>query len=380
MQKLTERRAADGRIGDRWVFVTDPFAEITAAEKRAAQEAEWKARREARIARVAVAAPDGLVSAGGSQEKAQEKAQEIPIAATPAASTPTPAPVSSTSPAPHPRSAEGRAAFIAEQAALSSDSIDAPFEVSSLDAARLKLRDRRRRMLGANDPDAPTDLVTLPGVHGFDLAIRYIDGGRDTVVGFIQLAMLEGNVVAQLWWAAYADLTPYERKICSFDDVCAASGVKPSSLMAAIVTTAMDAGRDAANLIAASTLPEVVSQMAKSGKLIDGQFAELSQKDRHAFLQGQGFLPTAKGTAIHVHASANAQAAAAVAADPSVPAFSATMASVGDVRRQVREIPGEVAAPPRLPAFLREDGAADPAPVAQEAVLIADDRSDSADA
>ena len=223
----------------------------------------------------------------------------------------------------------------------------APFPLEPEDRVRIKLRDRQRKLI-KYDGKAPTDLPTLPGVHGFDFAMRYVDGGRATVVAFIQLAMLERIAAAEQWYAVYADLLPYERACASFDDICCAAGVKPSQLMAAVVSVAMEQGRDAGNLVAALAQAQVVAAMAASGADLKSANAEISHKDRIAFLQGAGMLPVPKGASIHVHTSANAQAAAAVAADPSVPAFGSDMATLAAGRAAARQLP-EAAEP----AFLR---------------------------
>ncbi len=234
--------------------------------------------------------------------------------------------------------------------------------MSEEDRLRLKLRDVRRKVRNAEGDDLPTQIVTLPGVCGLSFATRYIDGGRDRFIECVQLAVLERQPNAEMWWRVFADLTAYERSIVSFDDVCAAAGVRPSRLMAEVISIMMELGRDAGNLIAALTHAKVMGRMAESAERIDGPHADLAIKDRHAFLQGMQFLPTPKGTTIHVSASANAKAAAAAASEPSVPSFTQTLQQAADARRA-------------LPAASASDlpFAAGPVPDPVEAELIGRD-------
>lgn len=183
--------------------------------------------------------------------------------------------------------------------------------------------------------------------------MRYMEGGRDRFVEFVQMAHLNDMPNATNWLSVYAKLLPTERKIVSFDDVCAAAGVQPKNLMAEVVSSAMEIGQDVGNLIAASTHPAVVAQLAKSAQRIDGKHAEVSHKDRIAFLQSSAsrFLPVSKsGSTVNVNTSASAAAAAAAAAseEPSVPSFAQDMERLAPVRQQVQRELGD----PPTPAFL----------------------------
>ena len=209
---------------------------------------------------------------------------------------------------------------------------------------RLKLRERWGHHLGNKT------LPTIAGVHALASATRYMEGGRERFIELMQLAVLNHHEDAEKWYAVYADLLLSERVIVSWDDVCAAAGVTAKSIISIIVTTAMEFGQDAGNLVAAVTHPEVVRQAAKSAKRIGGQFAEISYKDRQALFQHHGFIPMPKGTTVNVHAnaSASAKAAAVAAADPSMPSFAATMASLEEPRKTIQTqlaLPAVVADP-----------------------------------
>jgi len=168
--------------------------------------------------------------------------------------------------------------------------------------------------------------------------MRYIDGGRDRFIEFVQMAVLNGSDVAERWMFVYADLLPSERKVVNFDDVCAGSGVAPKDLMAVVVSTAMEFGQDVANLVAAAIQGAVVQKMGESAMRITGKYVDVSQRDRIALLQSASvrFLPVPKGTVVHVTASANSQAAAAASAEPSVPTFAEDMAQLVPARQQVQ--------------------------------------------
>jgi len=206
-------------------------------------------------------------------------------------------------------------------------------DLPDADRVRIKLRQHQRALDKRALADAPVKLTTLADVHSLAFAIRYIEGGRDSFIAFVQGAMLEGLPESTAWFRVYADLTAYERKIASLDDICAAAGVRPSKLVSEIVTTRMDLGRDVGNLVAAALHPQVVAALAKSGSTLDGANPEISHKDRIAFLQGMGTLPLPKGVVINNTVTSNAAAAAmAAAAEPSMPSFAQDMRGVTTTR------------------------------------------------
>ncbi len=188
------------------------------------------------------------------------------------------------------------------------------------DRATMALR-TRARTTGAGRSEVT--LPSMPGINALSYTIRYLPGGRGRFLEYVKLAALNGDVAADAWWTVFKDLTKTERDRCSFDDVCVACGITPSKLMAAVITHAMEAQKDAADLVAASFHPGVVEAMGKSAVRITGPHAEIAAEDRRQFLQGRGFLPVPKGNQIHLHAnaSANSQAAAVAAADPATPKF-----------------------------------------------------------
>lgn len=174
------------------------------------------------------------------------------------------------------------------------------------------------------------------------LAVRYIEGGRQRFLEVVYQAAQNGDPDAVKWITVFADLRPYEQAKVSFDDICAASGVRPSDLMAIAVSTAMEFGEDVGNLVAASMHPKVVRQMAKSAMRIGGANAEIALKDRIALMQHSRFLPIPRNASMHVNvnasSSANAAAAAKATTEPSVPSFAEDMSSLIGPKAQVQRV------------------------------------------
>lgn len=178
-----------------------------------------------------------------------------------------------------------------------------------------------------------------PHEHVLANVIRFVPGGRNTVIGLVQRAMRNNDPDATAWWNVYCDLLPTDQRHVDLDVVCEAAGIAPDRLMAVVVSTAMRAGADAAELVAATTLPTLIHQTAKSAKRIGGEYASIAQKDREFLLQHHKFIPTPKSGGIFVNANANAQAQAAAASaqsQPSVPTFSESLTGAVDAQRAIQ--------------------------------------------
>ncbi len=183
-------------------------------------------------------------------------------------------------------------------------------------------------------------LPTLPGVQSLSIATRYLAGGRAHFVELVQAAALEGSTDAATWLAVYGDLPPYQQGLVSFDDVCAAAGVRPSRLVGDVTSYAVEMGRDVGNLVAAVTHPQVVEAAVRAAKQPKGT------RDRELLFQHHNFTPVPRAAVINVNASATAQAAARsdVQATGQPPSFA-------DDLRQIATgtISGSVTATPALP-------------------------------
>jgi hypothetical protein len=145
-------------------------------------------------------------------------------------------------------------------------------------------------------------MKSLPGRHVLCAMTRTLNGGRQRFLDLISLAVQSGDPTAGHWWALFAMLKPWEQRIISFDDVCAASGVHPSDLLGAMVLHAHRAGENVTILVTLAMDPIIVAKIRESA------------------------LPP--NPTVSVHVTANARAAAAASADPSVPSFAADMQSL----------------------------------------------------
>lgn len=169
------------------------------------------------------------------------------------------------------------------------------------------------------------------------MATRYIEGGRSTVLSYIQLAAMNGNDSAMTWWHVFEKLSKYEQTQVSYDDVCAASGISPKHILMAIAAAGFDANCDIANLLASHLHPKIVNASAKAALKADGI------EDRKLLMQHQGFIPVPKGTSINIHASSQSIAAAHATSsnDASVPSFLEDVDEIGNTDRVVQ---GEIVA------------------------------------
>lgn len=194
-------------------------------------------------------------------------------------------------------------------------------------------QERARRTLARKYRDRL--LPQMPEINPLEFTIRYLPGGKTMFLQYVKLAFQNGDPVATAWWRVFCELHPSEQKHVNYGDICAGAGVKVSALLAAVVGHAVEASKDAGNLIAAAFHPAVIAAMGKSGLRLD---SETGAEDRKLFLQGQQFLPVPKGASIHLHAnaSANSQAAAASSAEPSVPKFAADIASLAQSQSNVQ--------------------------------------------
>lgn len=180
-------------------------------------------------------------------------------------------------------------------------------------------------------------LPTLPGSGSLTLATRYIEGGRATVLLYIQLAAMNGNDSAMTWWHVWEHLSKYEQSHVSFDDICASSGIPPKNILMAIAGAGFEANCDIANLLASHMHPKVVEASIKEAQKADGI------EDRKLLMSHSGFIPVPKGSSIVINnapqAIAMAKAQSVSMSDPSVPSFLQDIEDLSPVTHQVQ---GEV--------------------------------------
>lgn len=220
--------------------------------------------------------------------------------------------------------------------------------LATQDRIRLKLRETALRLRKEE-----VRFRTIAGVEAISNIIRYLPGGREQFIELVQHAVINDKIEARAWYDVYRDLDFYERRDCSFDDICEASGISPDRLMSCIVGNAMKSRIDLGKLMAAMMHPDIVKQSAESAKRIVGDYAQIALEDRRMQFIHAGFIPAPKGTIVKV--SANAQAAAAASAEPTVPRFAEDV---------------QVSKPNRL-GFLEQGRDTSPSPV--EAQILPDE-------
>ena len=166
--------------------------------------------------------------------------------------------------------------------------------------------------------------------NSLSMAVRFMDGGRQQFLAFVELAAYDKCEDAAKFLQCYQDLRVVDREKTSFDLLCASAGVSPVQLLKAIVGVAFDASVETANLVAAAAHPRVVETTVRSAKRLN---SEIGYGDRENLLKHAGFLPTPKGAVINV----NATAQAAAAAGPSVPSFLGDAAAAAGPRRAIQQ-------------------------------------------
>lgn len=173
-------------------------------------------------------------------------------------------------------------------------------------------------------------IKVLPGPGTLTLATRKIDGGRAQVIAYLRIAAADGDPHCEVFLHVWDDLKPWEQKLATLDDVCAAAGVAPVKLVKAVVGTAYEANCDIANFVAAHAHPDIVAKSVEMAK------TALGVEDRKMLFQHAGFLPTAKGSTINIGVSASASAALNQGGE-SVPDFLEDMDELTSGKEQIQQ-------------------------------------------
>lgn len=197
--------------------------------------------------------------------------------------------------------------------------------------------DRLRIKLGEIARVRGASLPTIPGVQSLSLATRHLNGGREHFIELVQMAALNGSEDASKFLEVLASLYPSERIRANYDEVCAAAGVRPSRLVGAVTSAAMEYGADVGNLVYAASHPKVVAAGIAAALAPEGT------KDREQLFQHAGFIPIPKSTSISIsaHASSEAKAAAVAqsqAESTGLPSFADDIAAIG-AGRPVQVLP-----------------------------------------
>ena len=115
-----------------------------------------------------------------------------------------------------------------------------------MDLSRPKRLVAKARALGLPITDYDSSL---------SMAVRLMDGGRDSFLRFVMLAASDGDDDALKFMHAFGELRVLEQSRVSFDLLCLTCGVSPVMLLKSVVGVAFDTGVDTANLVAAAAHP-----------------------------------------------------------------------------------------------------------------------------
>jgi hypothetical protein len=113
--------------------------------------------------------------------------------------------------------------------------------------------------------------------------------------------------------------------------------------MASVVSAGMQHEAEVGDIVGASLHARLVHAAGRSAMRITGKHADIAHKDRVALLQHAKFLPIPRNATMNVdvnveaRASANSQAAAVAARDPSMPSFMKSVSSVQGPRERVQK-------------------------------------------
>ncbi len=119
---------------------------------------------------------------------------------------------------------------------------------------------------------------------------------------FAQIAADSGNAEMAAVMECYRGLkTKKERASSTPESVCDLAGMDPDEFAAEIFREYLRYSSEAANLIAAASLPEVTRKSVQVAKTKDGW------RDRKMQFEHSNFLPQKHGGGIHVNASASAE-------------------------------------------------------------------------
>jgi hypothetical protein len=176
----------------------------------------------------------------------------------------------------------------------------------------------------------------LPPLQSFEntimLAVRYLPGGREGFLRYVDIARQAGDATAIQFFAVFHDLGVTEQRLASFDAVCLAGNIKPVELVKAIVGAIFEHNVDVGRLVAAAAQPDIVDATIRAAKRPDGY------RDREMLLTASGHLPS-RGPLVSIQNQANilAGSIATVDAAKSLPSFLADMKAVDAPKQAVQK-------------------------------------------
>lgn len=157
---------------------------------------------------------------------------------------------------------------------------------------------------------SPDDVVKVPKISHI---LKKIKGGNTEAVELLRHSQ---DTKALEFFKVYEDIPSYLAELLPIEAFCFAAGVDSRDICKIIFNEALDQSNQAARMLTAANLEDLVQVSIDTGK------APLGIKDRENLQKAIGFLPIPDGMKINIHnnnsatATASAQSSAAVATLP----------------------------------------------------------------
>jgi hypothetical protein len=177
-------------------------------------------------------------------------------------------------------------------------------------------RRRTREQLGLKRVDnSPVGILT-----------KQLAGGKQRFMEFARLALqIEPDLAPVV--ESYESLNDVGRAAASIDAICAEHQIDPLHFIGVVGEAALKFGNNSAIVIAALSLPDVVTKSVKEALKPGGD------KDRKMLFQHAQFIPTPHGTQINVQANAAARADSSSGEGKGLPSFERNMREADEVIR-----------------------------------------------
>lgn len=127
------------------------------------------------------------------------------------------------------------------------------------------------------------------------IVFRYIKPHWRDYIGYVRMAVREGDTRMLPFMDAWDKLTKQEQRRLMPEDVCELSGVMPSALGGVVAEYVLSAGMNASQILAGVEHPRVMEAIAKRAVRKEGH------ADGELFLRATGSLPDRKGASIVVN-------------------------------------------------------------------------------
>lgn len=196
-------------------------------------------------------------------------------------------------------------------------------------AARGRGKGKAGIVVGGTDARGAREQLGLVRVQDAPIALltKQLAGGKERFMEFAKLAVLIEPDLAPVV-ESYNDLNRGRRAAVSIDEICARHSIDPIHFIGVVAEAATKYGNNSAVVIAALSLPDVVTKSVKEALKPGGD------KDRKMLFQHANFIPTPHGTQINVQANAAARADSSSGEGKGLPSFERNMREADDVIRE----------------------------------------------